>query len=277
MERDFNDRAQPSDVSVDISDEVAAVLGVELTQRCRTDARFLKGWCYVCFEPFDAHMSPIAILVERHHEYILVNGSHSHCATSRIFELAEVDALERTARIQTSLGLWRMPYGELGIKTVLILSIPYVLAKITERGELSDAHTTDLLRRGWGLASGTDADPPSITEGQFIGWQSEQTGEDSRGPTRIQMLQDSDDGLDRHVFNIASIIPESEYDCARTGTKNGWIDVYIGPFGIHAWDDTDTKNSMIEAAFRSGRTVGARLAFREIHDLARRFPFATIE
>lgn len=266
MESDFINGAQPSEVSVHIAEEVAALLGAELARQCRTDPQFLIGWCYECGKPFDARISPIAIIAEKAGEYLVVCGVHANCSPSHVAEPALVDAFDRTGLVRSNISFSFMPYGD-SHRSVIFVEPGYYMAKVTDHGEFSDAMSSHLLARGWAIASDLDSDPVVLGIDQFVGWRRDKNTDALGLPMYVQMLQQVGSDLTPHEIGFSTEVSEETFLWAQQAKTSGWVDMYVGPFGIQSWGERGRDDGMLRSAFSSGRTVSARVEFRKFDEL----------
>lgn len=253
-----------------VSDELAAAIGPEAVESYRTNLGLTTGACVVCHQPTSLKSAPLTLIAFRSGKRGQVSPAHLICSPPTVHTVSEQemdllssDELDDVSGVVTIYGT----------RPVLLVSHSTEVHTAWREGqELRDELTSHYLRQGWQPTSAiatNDAIAPTAPDADyFIGWRPFDPHHALVGPATVALLETLPTGdlMAATELNIDCPAPWVVEMIERRA-----VDVYIGPFAIHAWE-IPFDDAAIDKALATGRTVAACLPLNVHSDVRAIFP-----
>lgn len=241
--------------TIEISDQVSAVLGPEATRQAR-EISLVDAQCVGCNGPLGPQDDSTVVVVKNDH-FTYVRYAHARCTLSQVIEVPDdtpapfassdgVTAAVTAALIEHGSVVLPTLITEISVRTYTTSS------GHTEHGDLVDILATHLLGQGFSLVGRLREAPRKVE-----GWQVDLTLVSTDGLfTEAKLQMTEPDGT---LFYDGDVHLPPQW--LQGLDHYGWCVLYVGNPGVAELPHTELKARLraLRAAAGAGRLVGARL------------------
>jgi hypothetical protein len=241
--------------TIQISDQVSAVLGPEATQQAR-EISLVDAECFGCNGPLGPQDDSTVVVVKNDH-FTYVRYAHARCSPSQLIEVPDdVQAPFATdAGVTAAVSAGLIEHGNVVLPTLITeISVRTYTTSTGDvgRGDLVDILATHLIGQGFSLVGRLREAPRKVE-----GWQIELTPLGTDGlftEAKLQMTEPTGT-----VFYDGDVHLPPQWLAGLD--RFGWCVLYVGNPGVAELPHTELKARLraLRTAAGAGRLVGARL------------------
>lgn len=239
---------------LDICPEIAENLGPELLDRIYTDASLTTGECAICTQPINPANDSLVLVAYTDSSSLQTSPAHQRCSSSKIVAVGEEEMRKRTRNASADVRAAATVYGS---RPALLLNhVAQFDSSHGHRPECLDMVTRFYLHHGWSRTStvATTDETTFAIPRHILQWVP--TGPNLLAQPATFTLVDPEN-YTTHINNFTVLCPPY---WVRKSVQGGYVDVYVGPFGIHTWSDEEVDEQSVRSALSSGRVTAATVS-----------------